>query len=164
MSDKRVRHGHSTRKGCSRTYKSWRAMCKRCTEKTSKDYAKYGALGIDVCVEWLYDFKNFLKDMGEMPEDKQCIDRIDRTKGYYKKNCRWATFSENSMNRPAYKKSTSKYKGVSKRKDRRHFYATIKVKGTNIYLGSFLNEKEAALAYNEAAKKYHGEFATLNKV
>ena len=30
------------------------------------------------------------------------------------------------------------------------------------YLGSFNSPEEAALAYNEAAKKYFGEFANTN--
>ena len=31
-------------------------------------------------------------------------------------------------------------------------------------LGHYKDKKEAALAYNEAAKKHHGEFAVLNEV
>lgn len=33
-----------------------------------------------------------------------------------------------------------------------------------MYIGSFDNEEEVALAYNEAALKYHGEYAKLNEI
>jgi len=38
----------------------------------------------------------------------------------------------------------------------------ITVNGKRIYLGSFKNELDAAKAYDRAAKKYHGQFASLN--
>lgn len=34
----------------------------------------------------------------------------------------------------------------------------------NIYIGRFLREKNAALAYNTMAKKLFGEYANLNEV
>jgi hypothetical protein len=33
-----------------------------------------------------------------------------------------------------------------------------------IYLGQFYSKEDAALAYNEGAKKYHGQYAQLNEV
>lgn len=42
--------------------------------------------------------------------------------------------------------------------------SSICIKGQSIRLGSFVSEKEAALAYNEAAIKYHGEKAKLNVI
>jgi hypothetical protein len=40
--------------------------------------------------------------------------------------------------------------------------ARIRVNGKRISLGLFKDEIEAAKAYDRAARKYHGEFASLN--
>lgn len=42
--------------------------------------------------------------------------------------------------------------------------ARIQAFGSNHYIGSFSNEREAALAYNKAAIKFHGEYAKLNQL
>ncbi len=79
-------------------------------------------------------------------------------------NLRAANQSENIANSKSRKNSTSKYKGVFKTKSGSNWIARIAKDGKQIWLGSFLNEKEAAKAYNEAAIKYFGEFAYLNKI
>jgi len=38
----------------------------------------------------------------------------------------------------------------------------LTVNGKTTYLGSFHDQKQAAKAYDTAAKKYFGEFAVLN--
>ena len=75
-------------------------------------------------------------------------------------NLRIATQSENQKNRNA--SGESKFLGVCRSTGRNKWQATIKANGKYKMLGRFDEEKEAALAYDKAAKLYHGEFANLN--
>jgi len=77
-------------------YCSWLAAKRRCTDKKSKDYSRYGGVGITFSKEW-FKFENFLRDMGERPEGKS-LDRINGKKGYSKNNCRWATRKQQRLN------------------------------------------------------------------
>jgi hypothetical protein len=81
-------------------------------------------------------------------------------------NLRICFQKNNSWNRKGwgFKKMYSPYKGVTKDKRGGKFIAYIMVDGKQITLGRFDNEKNAALAYNEAARKHHGEFALLNEI
>jgi hypothetical protein len=78
-------------------------------------------------------------------------------------NLRSCSNSQNHMNIPKMNKTTtSKYKGVSKRKNTNKWRVVIRVSGKHMELGSFDSEVIAAKVYNEAAIKHHGEFANLN--
>lgn len=64
--------------------------------------------------------------------------------------------------RPVACNNTSGYRGVTK--SRHLFKGKIMVNGKNIYLGEFLSEKEAAIAYNNAVIKYSLPVKKLNTV
>jgi len=78
-------------------------------------------------------------------------------------NLRLVTLRQNMYNRRKLRKNlTSLFKGVYQRSDTKLWRANITVDGKRIHLGQFHSEIDAARAYDEAAKKYHGEFARLN--
>lgn len=83
-------------------------------------------------------------------------------------NCRYnlriCDHSNNGANAFRPKKSSSKYKGVYFSITKGKWAAAITKNYKCKYLGLFINEEDAAIAYNLAAKKIHGEFAYLNDV
>lgn len=105
------------------------------------------------------------------PDDMVCDhingDSLDNRKS----NLRNCTRSQNAMNRGSLR--GSQYKGIYLNTHSRpgaegkvlkyaYWKACIIVGGKRISLGSYKAEIEAAKVYDEAAKKYHGEFALLN--
>lgn len=90
------------------------------------------------------------------------VDHIDHDGlNNQRSNLRIATRSQNNQNqRP--RKTTSQFKGVSWDQYTNKWRAYIFVERKQIHLGYFKIEREAALAYDQVAKKYFGEFAQLN--
>lgn len=90
-------HGHTRAGWMSRTYQAWVSMRERCGNQTRRGYKNWGGRGISVCERWL-TFANFLADMGERPDGKS-LDRVNNDGNYEPNNCRWATASEQALNR-----------------------------------------------------------------
>ena len=91
------------------------------------------------------------------------VDHIDHNGlNNTKANLRICTQSQNTCNRRVSAGKTSKYKGVSRKKHDKKWAAKIAANGTMYHLGYFKSEIDAARAYDQAAKKYHKDFACLN--
>lgn len=94
-------HGESW--GSARTveYTAWVAMKKRCYLQNHRNYKYYGGRGITVCDRWRDSFENFLADVGRKSSPRLSLDRIDNNGNYEPGNVRWATKSEQLLNRRA---------------------------------------------------------------
>lgn len=82
-------------------------------------------------------------------------------------NLRLSTPSQNCMNRRTRTGSRSGFKGVAPYFDPRSrkqygWTAWITVGGAHKYLGLAGSAEDAALLYDDGARRYHGEFARLN--
>lgn len=93
------------------------------------------------------------------------VDHVDGNKlDNRRQNLRVCTSSQNTFNQCVRANNTSGYKGVHWKKQNKIWVAYIHKNNQRIHLGHFGTAELAAEAYNEAAIKYHGEFARLNKI
>ena len=81
----------------SSLYRIWSAMKRRCYNKKSKDYTRYGERGISVCDRW-HIYENFKQDVG-FPEKGLSLERKDNNGNYEPTNVRWATAIDQARNR-----------------------------------------------------------------
>lgn len=107
-------------------------------------------------VAWLLYYGDWPKGQIDHINGNRSDNRID--------NLRDVSLKENMLNKPSYKGKTSKYKGVSWRKDFNKWRALIQRDGKPENLGHFDCEREAALVYNHRAEQLFGEYAWFNEV
>jgi len=135
------------------SYNTWRAMIRRCTVPTDKDYPRYGGRGVSVCPQWL-EYVNFVADMGE-PVGDETLDRIDAYGNYELPNCRWAGVQTQCRNIRVRPDSTTKVTGVSKTGSGR-FMAKITANKKSFYSKVFGTVEEAAAARKELERLHWG--------
>lgn len=81
-----------------------------------------------------------------------------------RENLRVCTIQQNLSNRGIASNNRSGFKGVYWSKRYQKWEVEVWASKKKNYVGRFISLKDAAIAYNEAAKKHHGEFARLNIV
>jgi hypothetical protein len=94
---------------------------------------------------------------GRLVDHRNCVSLDNR-----RSNLRLATRAENVQNRRKKKNTSSRFIGVDFSRPESKWRSRISYQGKRIMLGRFDSEIDAARAYDEAAKKYYGEFARLN--
>lgn len=79
-------------------------------------------------------------------------------------NLRFVTHQENHFNSRKRDGCISVFKGVRWNKQKNKWYSEIWLNGKRDYLGCFVNEIDAAMAYDDAAKNRFGAFARTNEM
>ena len=151
--DKEQKTTHGMHK--TRAYQCWADMKTRCDCKENKFYESYGGRGITYCDKWK-TFEGFWEDMKDSYADNLTLNRRDNDKGYYKENCEWDSISFQNHMRRKLKGTIFKYFGLAETESGR-IAARIKIDLSEVHLGSFKTELEAAKAYDDASEMIYGD-------
>lgn len=93
-----VTHGHTRGRFQTREYKSITCAYQRCYNPKADSFPYYGGRGIKFAAEWRTDRRAMLDYLGPRPPGTS-IDRIDPDGDYAPGNVRWATASQQNLNK-----------------------------------------------------------------
>lgn len=105
----------------------------------------------------VYLHRHIMKPPKNMQVDHINGNKLDNRRA----NLRICNNADNNYNKGQRK---GKYKGVHYSNNSNKWVAQITKNGKTKHLGLFVDQDDAALAYNEAARSLHGEFAYVNKI
>ncbi|MBO4622408.1 MAG: AP2 domain-containing protein [Bacilli bacterium] len=158
-----------------RLYSIWHDMKTRCYNPKHSSYKNYGERGIIICNEWKNNFTNFYNwAINNGYKEDLTIDRIDVNGNYEPSNCRWATYTQQNINRRMTKLNTSGYSGIryiTTGKRRKRWLARIVINYKEVALGHYKTQKEALEARNKyiidngldyPIQEYKGEIGSIN--
>lgn len=95
-------------------------------------------------------------------KDPDQIDHINHDRADNRwSNLRSANEQQNHFNMPRYRNNRSGFKGVHRHSQNQKWIAQIRSNGRSRHIGSFDTVEAAKAAYDEAAKRLHGEFASF---
>lgn len=144
----------------SSSYEVWRGTLRRCYDKNTPYYFRYGGKGVTVSEVW-FNYQNFAKWYEDSKpsgfEGKLALDKDLTVLGntiYSPENCRLIPYPVNSLFAGGLKK------GIYFKKDVGKFRAQLHRGGVSQeYLGDFTTEDEALKVYTEAKQQYVMEVA-----
>jgi len=90
-----VKHGYRR----TEEYRILMGAISRCSNPKDKSYVNYGGRGIKVCREWMENPALFIEHIGLRPTKDHQIERINNDGNYEPGNVRWATRSEQHLNK-----------------------------------------------------------------
>jgi hypothetical protein len=135
-----------------RLYRIWRSMRDRCYNYNNGNYHSYGGRGIKICNEWLNSYEVFYDwAMSNAYKEGLSIDRIDVNGNYCPENCRWATSSQQGMNKRKLLSNRSGYTGIIPAVIKNIFFgwrSSITVNNKTKHFGTYKTQKEGLAVRN----------------
>lgn len=132
-------------------YNRWVKIMHRCYNIADKGYERYGKRNIKVYRHWIKDplsFIHYIKSLDNFGVENYTLDRINNDGDYEPDNLRWASKSEQSINRRKKSTNTSSYTGVHLLKRTNMYQSKININKKKIHLGTFDTIENAIIARN----------------
>ena len=136
----------------------WLNQFKWCAHRIGNSYYAVAWIPYDGKRKQIAMHRMILNTPSDMQSDHRNGDGLDNQRC----NLRICSSSQNIMNSKKGSRRSSRFKGVYWEKARQKWHVEIQAFGKKHHLGRFEKEKDAAIAYDLAARKHFGRFARLN--